>query len=601
MKRILKFINVLLVVMLVIMLPVDSIATEETLSTFSNRQIDRISGNNRFETAVNISKSTYDKSDVAILASDTGQADALTGTILAHEKQAPLLLVNDKISNVVLNELKRIDVKDVYILGGPAVVSNQIENQIKKSYNITRLAGANRAETAIKISNEIPNTKKEYFLTLGYGTLADALSIGPVSAREKTPVLLTATDKMPKETLDKIVKDKPDKITIIGGFTAVSKNVENQIPKGITIERVSGSNRMDTSMQIAKRYYGEQVNSVILANGFTMIDALTGGYLSANKNMPIILSQSNKVPENVVKYLGNSNVTILGGEKAIESNVKNILLGIETTKPTPTPTPVPEVNLKAKDRPELKSIISKQMKDRNTKTMEVKYYGGDIKTSGDFRNFILDVARTNTNYNMANAGAFWMSINKENPNYVLLTYRQDYRTTDAQEKLVNDKANSIIKNIIKPGMTQKEKVLTIHDYIVNNTTYTKNSTNPYSAYSVLLENKGVCNGYVLALSKLLNAVEIDNLYVMGTAVKTGGLHAWNKVKIDNVWYNIDVTWSHPLSQHGLHNAYYHFLNSDERFYKTHTPISYMDLPKSTSKTYDGKYDNNFDKKGSFMF
>lgn len=61
------------------------------------------------------------------------------------------------------------------------------------------------------------------------------------------------------------------------------------------------------------------------------------------------------------------------------------------------------------------------------------------------------------------------------------------------------------------------------------------------------------------------------------------------------WYNLDATWDFPKDEFGLHNAYYNFLVSDKRFYKTHKP-HYVDyLPKSTDSTYDGQYDGNFKK------
>ena len=67
------------------------------------------------------------------------------------------------------------------------------------------------------------------------------------------------------------------------------------------------------------------------------------------------------------------------------------------------------------------------------------------------------------------------------------------------------------------------------------------------------------------------AGSIDCVLVTGTA--NGGGHAWNQVKVDGKWYNIDVTWDDPIYYWGGTLTpilvYDYFLVSDSVIYADH--------------------------------
>lgn len=70
----------------------------------------------------------------------------------------------------------------------------------------------------------------------------------------------------------------------------------------------------------------------------------------------------------------------------------------------------------------------------------------------------------------------------------------------------------------------------------------------HSSYGVLLENYGVCESYALAMTRLLDAVGIPNIYAIGQALdksaKPDGGHAWNYIEMpDGKWYLQDSTWN----------------------------------------------------------
>ena len=150
-----------------------------------------------------------------------------------------------------------------------------------------------------------------------------------------------------------------------------------------------------------------------------------------------------------------------------------------------------------------------------------------------------------------------------------LNFNQNYLTTYEQERLVNGKVAAILQTIDASTMTDVDKVKFVNDYIVQHTMYSEaTSASPHSAYAILFEGKGVCQGYALLAYKLLTELGIEALYVTGE-VYTGG-HAWNLVKLDGNWHHLDTTWNDPLPDRGNGVSYDYFLITDSQMSKDHS-------------------------------
>lgn len=113
-----------------------------------------------------------------------------------------------------------------------------------------------------------------------------------------------------------------------------------------------------------------------------------------------------------------------------------------------------------------------------------------------------------------------------------------YLTTKEQENYVDTEIKKVISEIIKPSMTDLEKVKTIHDYLVNRYDYDY-SYKSNNAYKALTTGKTICQGYSMTAYKMLTAAGIQNRIIVG---KVGTLsHSWNYVLVNNKWYHLDVT------------------------------------------------------------
>ena len=165
-----------------------------------------------------------------------------------------------------------------------------------------------------------------------------------------------------------------------------------------------------------------------------------------------------------------------------------------------------------------------------------------------------------------------------------VTFKVKYFTNQTQEVAVQKKIDQVLKTIIKPSMTEFEKVKAINDYIVSNSEYgTKTKASPHSAYALLMEGQAVCQGYTLTAYKMLEQVGIESKYVVGF-VNGNEDHAWNLVKVDGKWYHLDTTWNDPLPNRVGVSSYDYFLVTDAQLKKDHTWIT-SDYPAATSTTY----------------
>lgn len=153
--------------------------------------------------------------------------------------------------------------------------------------------------------------------------------------------------------------------------------------------------------------------------------------------------------------------------------------------------------------------------------------------------------------------------------------------------IITRAVDALVAEIITDDMTDFEKALALHDYIINHAEYDLSAPCFHGAEGVLLYGRGVCDSYAEAYYALLNKVGIENHIIYGTA--GGGSHAWNLVKLDEEWYFIDCTWDDPLPNGNENHQYFGL--TDELLRKTHTWEQTSDMPAATGTRYQYGVDN----------
>ena len=120
----------------------------------------------------------------------------------------------------------------------------------------------------------------------------------------------------------------------------------------------------------------------------------------------------------------------------------------------------------------------------------------------------------------------------------------------------------------------------IHDELISRVKYDTNAPMNQSAYSALVYGRTVCAGYARALQYLLQQFDIPCYYVTGYA---GENHAWNIVKLDDGYYNVDSTWDDTNP-----NTYDYFNCSDDEYAKDHARRDLsVYLPPCKGNRYSG--------------
>ncbi len=122
--------------------------------------------------------------------------------------------------------------------------------------------------------------------------------------------------------------------------------------------------------------------------------------------------------------------------------------------------------------------------------------------------------------------------------------------------------------------TDYEKILFVHDYIINNTAYDYDGASSGvngiwgTAYGCLVNGSAICQGYAEAFMLLMNKLNIECGLCTGDSDR--GRHAWNYVKSDGKYYWIDTTWDDPEnSESGLGRLEHkYFLVNDEMITRT---------------------------------
>ena len=155
---------------------------------------------------------------------------------------------------------------------------------------------------------------------------------------------------------------------------------------------------------------------------------------------------------------------------------------------------------------------------------------------------------------------------------------------------------SFMKKYIDDSMSDYEKEKVIYAYLAKNVSYLHDDSNSngdhHMAYGALVNHKAVCNGYSHAFDLMARCCNVECDYVLGEA--NGNGHAWNMVRLDDKWYNVDVTWGDTSADNVEFLDYtYSYLNlTDEELAETGHVWDRTAYHVADSLDYNEMYLNN---------
>lgn len=316
--------------------------------------VNRVDGDERIESAVLGSQAAFNDgaAEAVVIARADVAADAQTGTPLAIATNAPLLLsANDGLSAMTAEEIQRVLPAGgpVYLLGGEAALSEQVATDAAElGYEVTRLGGANRFETAAVIAADGLGGPATAILADGAG-FTDALVAGaaswaianqpgfaqdlpavplPTLEEQVGAVLLTDGTRLPDETAAYLESIEPANTATVGA------------PAGTAYPDAdiayAGDTPAATSVVVAEALFTDPTIAG-LATDSEFADALFGGALVGDPDVgpgPLLLTNPSTLSGEVEQYLIDQSgsletVVIFGGPGAVSQDVEHAVVATQ--------------------------------------------------------------------------------------------------------------------------------------------------------------------------------------------------------------------------------------------------------------------------------
>lgn len=303
----------------------------------SDIKLNRIAGQDRFETCSSIADSGWTKSDYAVLVNSEMYADAVVSSPLADKYKAPILLTEkDNIQDIIVDKLNKLRVKKVFILGGPSLISKNVEEQLENmGISIEeRIAGQDRYETAVKVASHITNPNNSIYVVNGEDW-RNALAISPIATISHSPIIFTNKDGIP-DVVKKNIDNTNHTYNIIGEKDDYDflNNIEQHL--GGKHLKTLGYNKVDTNIQVYNSFKDKmKLNKIYLASSKAFADGLCISPLAGGDKSPLFFIDENNINEfkNFLdeneKYIGEINV--IGGQGVIADSTLQTLLKSNTT------------------------------------------------------------------------------------------------------------------------------------------------------------------------------------------------------------------------------------------------------------------------------
>jgi len=193
-----------------------------------------------------------------------------------------------------------------------------------------RTFGGTRFDTAIAMSQTFDSS--EYVVLATGRSYPDALAGVPLAYALNAPILLTEREYIPDEVVAEIERLGATKAIVLGGTSAVSQNIVDQLGSlGMAladIERISGATRYETARAIALRLQrvlgAGSIDKAFVATGLNFPDALAAAGAAAKAGCPILLvkpGDSNAAALAAISSLGIDDTVIVGGTAVVPADI----------------------------------------------------------------------------------------------------------------------------------------------------------------------------------------------------------------------------------------------------------------------------------------
>lgn len=517
----------------------------------------RIGGHDRFDVAVNISKE-YENSDTCYLINYLAYPDAIASSNYIkdnHGKHIPIYYTkSNQLDAKTLNHLKTKKYKEVVIFGGEKSVSNKVIQQLKNhGIKVSRSsAGRDRYDTVNQLLRGSTNYQAENIILVSGENFADSLIATSLAKKLNCKIIITPHNKI-DETIkneffntNKKQRAKVNNVYIVGGEKSISKNIEQQFYTVAKVHRISGRDRYDTSLKLAKEIGNDKYTVV---SGENFADNLVAIPYSYTNNSTIVLTSSKSISNNLKSLIKNKDFTIVGGEKSVPNEILK-LLKKDSLKPDDKKEPEEQKKQEeSEDKNNPKDQEKKEDKDKQEEQTKPNEQGKK-EYKRDIDGVIIDSELP------GNEG--WKDIIIE--------------------------LKGIAKDAVAFGNGDDKKTVEyIIKWIHNHTEYDKRvyeggnfNGYPLEWYRDWVKNnrkigRGVCNVYADLFRYICGYADIPNKKIEASLFSVDQYdHALNVVKINNEWLYFDLT-----NSDGVYDSDPRSTNKYDMIFATREQISFL--------------------------
>lgn len=297
-----------------------------------------LAGETQYDTSAAEAQYAFSSSRYAIVASGESAVDALSASALAGALECPILLTaSEYLPESVQEALMALGVQEVVVVGGAAVVSEDVATAIANVVGSApvRLAGYDLFDTQLEIYN-FGKTEglwgKTAFVANGILSYADALSASPLAYSMKAPVFLADENgTLPEKTVRALTSGGFTRAVAVGGTAVISERTMGVLDATVIasggsysdVVRIAGESLYDTSAAVARWAVQEGLLSwdgAAFATGRFPYDALAGGAVQGKeKSVLLLVDEGQYAALDAVVDAGEvvSSIKFLGGRAVV--------------------------------------------------------------------------------------------------------------------------------------------------------------------------------------------------------------------------------------------------------------------------------------------
>ena len=265
--------------------------------------------------------------NAVILTTNISYADFAVGSVVGEKIGAPVFSIpKDKIPAEVMEEIEALDPDQIYIIGGPAVISNSIEKSLEEKYNVTRIWGMSRFGTSVEVAKyfwpegvdkaviafdfpDIPTTEKN--------PVDIVISAKELAIEEEVPLILVPYHNLPLEVEETLKELGVSQVILVGnGEEEVKVELENLSIKVRDWKREPLEIQKEILMKIVKRAKS-LVPLVVAAKRWE--ERMSTPFVPGNSSV-IIVSNESQIDDliEMLKEMNVSKVKVVGNPELAE-------------------------------------------------------------------------------------------------------------------------------------------------------------------------------------------------------------------------------------------------------------------------------------------